>query len=251
MMSANGLQKPLTISPANKFACAISLTKCRWRHPKVRRPCARALQDQVRALEHLSTLTNEATRGHDVTRPRGVAPARPQGPATSLTRSYEANTPPSGAGAGGNAPASSGSRWSFGDLLARASQDDEASSNTTTPGGPSTQSSNFELNIRQMAGALDPATAASLWSRLRVGHTNVMTRGIYTPDGQALFDTLSARLRTDVGLQNTVSRFLEDFRRIQQDTERKDPSGQLTKNQLLSDTGRVYLFLAHASGRIS
>jgi hypothetical protein len=210
----------------------------------------RALQDQVRALEHLSTLTSDTTRGHDVTRPHGKP--QTQSSATSLTQSYEATTPgPRNPAPTGTAPAGVGNRWSFGDLLARASQDDEGTSQPPAAATARPEGSNFELNIRQMAGALDPATAASVWSRLRVGQQNVMSRGIYTPEGQALFDKLSNRLRTDVGLQNTVSRFLEDFRRIQQDSERKDPSGQLTKNQLLSETGRVYLFLAHASGRIS
>jgi hypothetical protein len=32
--------------------------------------------------------------------------------------------------------------------------------------------------------------------------------------------------------------------------EQKDPSGRAINQQLVSDSGRVYLFLAHASGRL-
>jgi len=32
--------------------------------------------------------------------------------------------------------------------------------------------------------------------------------------------------------------------------EQKDPSGRTLQNHLVSDSGRVYLFLAHASGRL-
>ena len=34
------------------------------------------------------------------------------------------------------------------------------------------------------------------------------------------------------------------------DIEQKNPSGRTVHNHLVSDSGRVYLFLAHASGRL-
>jgi hypothetical protein len=34
------------------------------------------------------------------------------------------------------------------------------------------------------------------------------------------------------------------------DIEQKDPGGRSVHNHLISDSGRVYLFLAHASGRL-
>ena len=46
-------------------------------------------------------------------------------------------------------------------------------------------------------------------------------------------------------------RLLGDYERILGESDRRDPSGRLTQSQLISDTGRVYLFLAHVSGRLN
>lgn len=259
---------------ATKAASDIASEQVRLREQMDKMPLAtpesaeamrRALQDQVRALEHLSTLTRQTARRHDVTPPASGVGSNPQ---ASLTGRYEATTAsrpynsPAPQNQGqhtqahlGAPPASGGTseRWSFGDLLARASRDEDGGTSPSHQGASpagTANSGSFELNIRQMAGALDPATAASVWSRLRAGHSNFLSPEMYTLEGRDLFQRLSARLRTDAGLRQTVDRFLDDFRRIQHDTERKDPSGQLVKSQLVSDTGRVYLFLAHAIGHI-
>ncbi|MEI9902367.1 MAG: hypothetical protein WDN31_22375 [Hyphomicrobium sp.] len=64
-----------------------------------------------------------------------------------------------------------------------------------------------------------------------------------------LFDDVSHRCRNDGELSRTVARYLSDFERIIGESDMRDPSGRLSQGQLVSDTGRVYLFLAHASGR--
>ena len=76
-----------------------------------------------------------------------------------------------------------------------------------------------------------------------------MVRSIYSSDGRLAFDDVSRRYRSDAKLQQTVERYLADFEAIKTDAERRDPTGRLAENHLVSDSGRVYLFLAHASGR--
>lgn len=198
-----------------------------------------AMRNQLAALQRLKSL---ATSG-------GTHPAQQQrrSSLSSLSGAYEdaatsrqnptRPTPPGNNG---------GDNWSFGDLLARASQDEQR----PQPAAPVAPNDDFKLNIQAMAGALEPAAAASIWARLRSGQTNVMSRAFYSSQGQALFDKFETGLRTDAGLQQTVDRFLADFDRIRRDTEANDPTGAAAKGQLLSDTGRVYLFLAHARGHI-
>jgi len=65
-----------------------------------------------------------------------------------------------------------------------------------------------------------------------------------------LFDEISARYRTDMDFRRVVDRFLVDFEWLVRDIESKDASGRSVQNHLISDSGRVYLFLAHASGRL-
>jgi hypothetical protein len=182
-----------------------------------------ALTDQLRALEQLSSLSARERR--DVTPPTPM----PAAASISLTAAFSAQR-----GDDRHLPVSvdNGDRWSLGDLLARASREDSA------------------INIASIASALDPTTASAIWSRFRAGQRGIMVRSIYTNDGRALFDEISARYRTDMDFRRVVDRFLVDFEWLIRDIEQKEPAGRSVHNHLISDSGRVYLFLAHASGRL-
>ena len=244
----------------------------------------RALQDQLRAIEQLSNLTTRSISSRDVTPPQQAQiPAPNTGAAGSLTSAYTSagraapgdNRTLSSLGA--SDPRTAASRpappaaspyqalprpgpdgregWSLGDLLARASRDDE---NHGHSHGHTAQSQQqpaapvpFHNQIDAIARALDPATTAALWQRINAGQRGVMVRSIYTPEGQAIFDDLTLRYRTDPDLQRTVNHYLVDFENIRRDAEHRDPSGRAVNAHLLSDMGRVYLFLAHVSGRIA
>ena len=183
-----------------------------------------ALSDQLRALEQLSSLSARERR--DVTPPGPMPAAVP----LSLTAAFSAQRDDQQQ----RLPVSvdGSDRWSLGDLLARASREDSA------------------INIASIARALDPTTASAIWSRFRAGQRGIMVRSIYTNDGRALFDEISARYKTDVDFRRVVDRFLVDFEWLIRDIEQKDPGGRSVHNHLISDSGRVYLFLAHASGRL-
>jgi hypothetical protein len=280
----------------------------------------RALQDQLKALEQLSSLSSRTAGTRDVAPPLALPPARtaqrPAEPAYSEKPAYAGrgqpgalpppaateplqraaprqvtllaesqprgpvpqdaplNTPaPQPSSRTRMAPAGS-EAWSLGDLLARASRDDEQhaapaaappppSPAAAAPPLPATvakappmpeevkPNGPYQLNVDVIARALDPATTSAIWSRLRAGQRGIMVRSIYSVEGRALFDEVSRRLKSDADLMRTVNRYLADFERIQREAETKDPSGRLVQNHLVSDTGRVYLFLAHASGRMS
>jgi uncharacterized phage infection (PIP) family protein YhgE len=230
----------------------------------------RALQDQLRALE-----TSRAYQQRDISLPL------PPPPSLTDTYSYEARTAdkavqralsslsPSVAAeltkrqraARGEAPAAlprpgapsgvteaRGDTWTLGDLLARASREDEAHHHAAATSPPALP---FQHNIEVIARALDPATTSALWARIMAGQRGIMARSIYTPEGRAAFDELSLRYRSDPDLQRTVDRYLSDFERIRREAEHNDPTGRLAHNHLVSDMGRVYLFLAHVSGRIT
>jgi hypothetical protein len=221
----------------------------------------RALQDQLRAIEHLSSLTTRSLAGRDVSHP--MAPG-----GGTLTSAYVSEGRPSPFGQGngwGERPpaypvaalprpgASPDARegWSLGDLLARASRDDEGHGGgapaNAAPLGPLA----FHSQIELIARALDPATTSALWQRINAGQRGVMARSIYAPEGRAVFDDLSLRYRSDPELQRTINHYLQDFENIRRDAEQRDPSGRAVNGHLHSDMGRVYLFLAHVSGRIA
>ena len=231
-----------------------------------------ALQDQLKALEQLSSLSNRTVLQRDVAPPvhaltasyakavpapmAGAPAADPAGarPMPALRAPLSAGPgqggpgqvrPAGGApsGAGPGAPVENRDGWKLGELLARASFDDDTS-DASQP-----VAADYRLNIGVITRAIDPSTTAAIWSRLRSGHRNVMVRSIYSSDGRLAFDDVSRRYRSDPKLQQTVERYLADFEAIKTDAERRDPTGRLAENHLVSDSGRVYLFLAHASGR--
>jgi hypothetical protein len=186
-----------------------------------------ALSDQLRALEQLNSLSAQQRR--DVTPPGPLPPAAP----VSLTSAFQdAQRSAEPALPMPLATDTAMDRWSLGDLLNRASREESA------------------LNIANMARALDATAASAIWSRFRAGQRGIMVRSIYTSDGRTLFDETSARYRQDVDFRRTVDRFLVDFEWMVRDLEGKDPSGRSVHSHLISDSGRVYLFLAHASNRL-
>jgi hypothetical protein len=216
----------------------------------------RSLQEQLVALDQLQELAARTVHKRDVTPP--LALGAPSPGAAGLGPPGSA-APPSAA-AGGSLGALSGllsrgeraapaatqpaadQRWSFGDLLARASsEDDGAGHHASEP---------FVLNVGTIARALDPQTADTIWTRLRRGERGIMARNIYSAEGRIAYDEISRRVKTDTELQNTLTRFLADFERVLREAEARDPSGALIQQNLVSDNGRVYLFLAHASGRL-
>ncbi len=260
---------------AAKAATELAAEQSRIRDQMERFPAAtretadamrQALADQLKAIDQLSALSSRVSQSRDVT-----LPSKP----TSLTATFNRNTgtsfggPVTGAGSDparrGTPPAASlpppqlnpaavpragapepRDAWSLGDLLARASRDEEHQHSH----GPQDAAAPFSLNVDVIAKALDPATASGLWTRLKSGQRGFMVRSIYSVEGRIVFDEVSRRLKTDPELQGTIDRYLEDFDRIHREADQRDSSGRLANAHLVSDTGRVYLFLAHAAGRL-
>jgi hypothetical protein len=251
----------------------------------------RALQDQLRALEQLTVLANRQGARHDIAPPDranlstlsqvygqqgrgepprgadssftsamaremdrlGIEPQPPRAPAGAL--------PPPAPQPGAPAPAGQRERtgWSLGDLLDRASRDELGEDAAVRAAGQaraaaaqySAASPVASINIGNIAQALDPVTAADLWTRFRSGQRGILSRGVYTLEGQATFDEITRRYHLDIGFRGTVNRYLGDFERLLTDAEAREPGGRIAENYLISETGRVYLLLAHASGRLA
>jgi Apolipoprotein A1/A4/E domain len=115
---------------------------------------------------------------------------------------------------------------------------------------PQPQGAAQSLRLDEIARALDHRTAAEVWQRFRAGERGVLGRHLYSLDGQATFDEISRRYDRDPEFRATVDRYIGDFERLLQEAEQNDPDGRMLQNYMTSETGRVYLLLAHASGRL-
>lgn len=107
-----------------------------------------------------------------------------------------------------------------------------------------------QLRIDELSRAIDPRMAGDVWHRMRAGEVGVLGRHIYSYEGQATFEEVSTRYDRDGEFRNTVDRYIGDFERLLAEAEQSDPAGQMLHDYLTSETGRVYLLLAHASGRL-
>lgn len=150
------------------------------------------------------------------------------------------------------------SHWSMGDLLARASEDEEAGGSVepspmsmagVPEGGAGGQDAMPALNIGAIAQLVDQNTAAELWRSYRSGLRTPISETVYKDHGDA-FRRINGLYGSDGGFRSNVDRYISDFERLLTDAERKDPAGNLTTKHVTSDSGRVYLLLMHAAGRI-
>ncbi|MGA7456222.1 MAG: hypothetical protein WBW51_02685, partial [Methyloceanibacter sp.] len=107
-----------------------------------------------------------------------------------------------------------------------------------------------QLRLDEIARAIDYRTASDVWQRFRSGERGVLGRHIYTVEGQATFDEMVRRYDREPDFRMTVDRYIGDFERLLGDAEASDPDGRMLQNYLTSESGRVYLLLAHASGRL-
>jgi hypothetical protein len=54
----------------------------------------------------------------------------------------------------------------------------------------------------------------------------------------------------DPSFRDTVDRYTEEFERLATEVARDDPDGSRIKAFYVSDSGKVYTLLGHASGRL-
>jgi hypothetical protein len=143
-------------------------------------------------------------------------------------------------------PASAADRGQPGwlsNLLAAASRDEPEE---TASKGAET----LEALSREISGLIDNAAAAEMWDRWRRGDTGAVSRRLYTEAGQQAFDELRRRFRADPQFRETTTRYMQEFERLLSKTGQNDRDGSQWRAYLLSNTGKVYTILAHASGKL-
>jgi hypothetical protein len=106
------------------------------------------------------------------------------------------------------------------------------------------------LHLEELARAMDRRTAEELWDRFCAGEQGILGRHLYNAAGQVTFDEITRRYSQDQDFRATVDRYIADFERFLSDADQTDPEGRIARHHITSETGRVYLLLAHASGRL-
>ncbi len=228
----------------------------------------RMVSDQIRALDELSTIVTRHGGGLDTSRaapaqpiqtaePTPRPPLRQQQPAQGNTSSRleAARRVVSALPEESGRPGEQGSDWSMQELLARASERDKDSHPNERDQGNGDD--RFRLHTMEslnsisvdLARALDHEAPGDLWNRYKSGERNVFTRRLYNIRGQRTFDDIRRKYTSENEFRSAVDRYVDEFEVMIKDVEDKDRDNMLTQTYMTSDTGKVYLMLAHASGR--
>ena len=226
----------------------------------------RVVSDQIKALRELTAVVTASGADFDVAEPaaapsraaaRIADPARDDGrapvvaasaaePARSLAKPARPRAPQAVVSAPPTAPSTverGQSGW-LSNLLAAASRDEAPSA----PGRAVNDT--LEGISMDIAKFVDAEAAAEMWDRWRSGDTTAVSRRLYTAQGQQTFDEVRRRFRNDPQFQLSVTRYTQEFERLLAKIGQTDRDGAQSRATLLSDAGKVYTMLAHASGRL-
>ncbi len=149
--------------------------------------------------------------------------------------------PPNGAGS------RSQSGW-LSNLLAAASRDLEDPRPPLAARRPTGEG--LDSIVTDIARLVDDSAAAETWERWRQGEANAVSRRLYTPAGQQAFEDIRRRIRAEPTFRESVNRYVQEFERLLAKIGQNDRDGMQSRAAMLSDSGKVYMMLAHASGRL-
>ena len=163
------------------------------------------------------------------------------------------------------AGANNGDGW-VSDLLRRASSDEEvngapaqhknaepeaahAANGGDAPAPAAPTATPLNALSADIARAIDHDAAVELWDRHRRGERNIFTRRLYTMQGQQTFDEIRKKYQRDPEFRSVVDHYVADFEKLLTEATGNNKDSQVGSRYLMSDTGKVYTMLAHASGR--
>lgn len=153
------------------------------------------------------------------------------------------------------APQNGNSSW-LRDVLRNASANQEAEMRQQAPAptpapAPAQRQVNLTDLIDEVTRAVDENALIEAWYRYRSGESNVFSRRIYTLTGQGTYDEVRKKFQRDSEFAQTANAFIDDFERVLANAANDPRSGVTMDEHLISDRGKVYTMLAHASGRLS
>ena len=218
-------------------------------HPvRYAQPAARAVETP-RRVEVLSPHEAVPAKAMEVVSPAIVAepvvvPSHPQiGPAEPPADRNGGASRTAAPAAQPPAPTDRSQSGWLSNLLAAASREEPSAPRPRTP-------ETLEELTRSIASLVDGAVAAETWDRWRRGDSAAVSRRLYTEAGQQAFDEIRRRYQADPQFRETVTRYVQEFERLLAKVGQNDRDGSQWRAYLLSNTGKVYTILAHASGRL-
>jgi hypothetical protein len=141
------------------------------------------------------------------------------------------------------------SSYQWADVLAAAEKGDAKPGLKSNATLGSLQASLAELAVDLEELASDTSDPA-LWRKWMEGDKTVFARQLASSIGPESVDRIAALYRDNQRFHETADAYLEDFDNMLRRTRGNDPDGVLASSILTSDTGKIYLAIAYALGRL-
>jgi hypothetical protein len=103
----------------------------------------------------------------------------------------------------------------------------------------------------EIARSIETGALGEAWQRYQSGESDVFSRRIYTLSGQRVYDEVRRKLQRDPDFSTTANAYMEEFEQYLRRAAASTQAQSETRALLLSDRGKVYSMLAHASGRLN
>ncbi len=145
------------------------------------------------------------------------------------------------------------SKWGLNDLITNAKKAEQKNEPVTPQYSNVAKKKsigNFSWNEADMVRAFNVSDLEQLWMRHNNGEKNVFTEMLYTREGLSLFKEIQSRYKYDTSFREEVDSYLDEFETLLFSAHNSDRHQMLLKTYLTSETGKIYLLLAHASGRL-
>ncbi len=127
------------------------------------------------------------------------------------------------------------------DVLRNASANQEAQQPTI----------NLAKLIDEVNKSMDEKALNDAWQNYKSGETNVFSRRIYTLVGQGTFDEVRKKLQHDKNFAQHANAYIKEFEQFLGKVAADPKAKRSLIDYLISDRGKVYTMLAHASGQLS
>ncbi|MBB5073006.1 hypothetical protein HNQ69_000110 [Bartonella callosciuri] len=98
--------------------------------------------------------------------------------------------------------------------------------------------------------AMNHNAVVELWDHYRREQKNIVPERLYTLNGKTMFEMIKKKYMNDIDFKRSVNQYIADFEKLLRNISRSAGSSNSVQKYLISDTGKVYTMLAHASGRI-
>ena len=112
----------------------------------------------------------------------------------------------------------------------------------------------LQAALSDLAGDLDAAMSEtedpSLWRRYLNGDRGVFARKLAKSIGPDTVNRITALYRDNPRFHNAANTYLEEFESLLVRAKESDRDGLLASSLLTADTGKIYLAVAYALGRL-